>query len=90
MIAWITANWVLITTILGIVMAVASAVTALTKTPKDDKVVDFLRSLFGRLGVLKHSDAPGTVKLPGASASGPLLAERADNDEPPAPITRAR
>ena len=63
-------NWLMdhtsdIVNILLSVLALASLVTGLTSTPKDDKLVSKIRLWVKRLSVLTHKDAPGTFKLPG-------------------------
>lgn len=46
-------------------LGVASLVTALTKTPKDDAVVAKILKAVERLSVLTHKDTKGTLKAPG-------------------------
>ena len=96
---WILENMEELLTIGGAVVTVATVVTALTPTPKDDAVVSVLRAILGRAGVARFADAPGTVKLPGASAGRAqeirdahakrlrvTLMERAGVDESGAPL----
>lgn len=82
-----TQNWNTIATVAGVVLSIASVVTGLTSTPVDDSIVAFLQKLLGRFSVVTNKDAPGTFKLPGASASGPILQERASlgSDTPKGP-----
>ena len=61
-----------IVAIVGGLLTIASAITALTDTPHDDTVVDLLRRLLGLISVAQPKDAEGTLKLPGAKP-GPLL-----------------
>lgn len=75
---WIVDNLALIGQIAAAVLALASVITALTPTPKDDSVVAWIQALLGRLGVLTHRDAPGTLKAPLRSAAAPILHERLD------------
>lgn len=69
---WVFNNWHVIVAILGGVLTLATLITGLTPTPKDDAVVAKIRDVLGRLGVLRYSDAPvpGSIKLPGQSPRG--------------------
>lgn len=84
MIEWFVQNKEIIGTVIGILLMVASAITGMTKTPTDDKVVDFIRNLLGRLSLVKYSDASGSVKMPLKSASdpeAPIMMERASFED---------
>lgn len=67
-IRWIIENWEAIALIIGGLMAIANAITALTDTPKDDilvfKITTKIKAVLDRISVLTHSDAKGTLKLP--------------------------
>lgn len=52
---------------LASLLALASVITGLTPTPKDDDVLRKIREVLHRIGILRHSDEPGTIKPPGAS-----------------------
>lgn len=62
---WVLAHSAELATGLGLVMGLASLITGLTPTPKDDAVVAKVRDFLHRVGVLRYSDEPGSVKLPG-------------------------
>lgn len=74
---WILENWVTISTVLGLILTIATVVTHLTVTPVDDAVVDFLKRL---LGALK----------PAGSAQAPLEAPKAEDKEEPLMKERPR
>lgn len=63
-VGWLVANVGTLLTIAGAVVGVASMVTALTPSPKDDLFVSKVKGYLDRLSVLTHKDAAGTVKLP--------------------------
>lgn len=68
---FLTEHWDTLTTIVGILMAVASLVTGLTDTPKDDSVLAKVRSFLALVGLLQPKDSPGTVKAPLTKPSSP-------------------
>lgn len=73
---WIMSHWQEIVAIIPALIAIATVVTAFTKTPKDDA---WVRRIAGWLSFLTHKDTTGTVKMPGTSAprvEPPLMAER--------------
>lgn len=72
---WLAEHWEIISTITGILLAIASVITGLTDTPLDNTVVDVIKKIFGQISFTKHADAEGTLKLPGTSA-GPIMSER--------------
>ena len=57
---WLVENWVTVVEVVGAVLALATAVTRLTPSPKDDEVV---KKIVGVFSVLEHADVGG-VKLP--------------------------
>lgn len=59
---WIVENYKLLLGIVAALVTVASLVTSLTSSPKDDKIVSKIRKFLGRLGVMKFG---GGAKLPG-------------------------
>lgn len=63
-VTWLGENWTVLVEVTGGLLAVASLVTGLTKTPKDDAVVAKLQGWLGRLSVVTHKDAPGSFKVP--------------------------
>lgn len=72
--AWFIAHWGTLLEIANAVGILATLVTGLTPSPKDDSVVSKGRKLLGRLGVATFADAPGSLKLPLASAeASPIL-----------------
>jgi hypothetical protein len=76
--AFILDNLKTIGAIVSAVLVLATLVTGLTPSPKDDEVV---RKIAGFLSFLTPKDAPGTFKLPmtpppAARGEGPLLQER--------------
>lgn len=74
---WLVANWATIAEVLGALVAAASVITALTPTPTDDSVVAWIRNILGRLSVLTHSDAPGTLSTPVLQRGDePIMVER--------------
>lgn len=76
-VTWLTSNWSTIMQVAGALLAAASVITALTPTPDDDGVVNWIRKILGYVSALTHSDAPGTVSLPVMSAGDePLMVER--------------
>jgi len=86
-VTWILAHLPEIAAIVGALLSIASVVTALTKTTKDDAVVAWLRKALEFVSVLAPKDAPGTLKAPLTLAERPLLSERADGPEDP-PVAR--
>lgn len=67
-VSWLGENWPVLVEVVGGLLGVATLVTGLTKTPKDDAVVAKLQGWLGRLSVVTHKDAPGTLKVPGKKA----------------------
>lgn len=67
---WITdlENLKMLLEVVGATVALASVVTAMTKTPKDDAVVAKIRGWLDRLSVLSYKDAENTVKLIGTKS----------------------
>ena len=65
---WVTTNYTVVLEVAGACVGVASLITGLTKSPKDDKVVAKIRGVLGRFSVVTHRDAPGTLSVPGARA----------------------
>lgn len=55
----------------GLALTVATFITGLTRTPVDNSWVSKARALLGRLSLVPHKDAPGSLKLPGSEARGP-------------------
>lgn len=68
-VTWLGENWKVLVEVTGGLLGVASLITGLTKTPKDDAFVARLQGWLGRLSVVTHKDAPGTLKAPGTKAS---------------------
>lgn len=71
--------------LLAIAMAlltVASLVTALTPSPKDDAIVDKIRRVLAWLSALQPRDSAGRMKLPATKPAEPppLLRERPESD----------
>lgn len=58
---WIVANWATLVGILTGLLSLASLVTALTPTPKDDEVV---RKVMAFLSFLQPRTSPGVLKPP--------------------------
>ena len=58
---WIIENWEVL---LGAIVALATAVTRLTPTPKDDALLSRATDLLGRLSVLEHKDSGRSLKPP--------------------------
>lgn len=71
--AFLTAHGVAILTAL---VTVASLITGMTNTPKDDSVVATIRNFLSRFGLLTYADAPGSVKLPLREGTDPLMRPR--------------
>ena len=67
-VSWLGSNWPVLVEITGGLLAVASVVTGLTNTPKDDAFVAKLQGWLGRLSVVTHKDAPNSLKAPGSKA----------------------
>jgi len=63
-ISWITSNWGSIVAVVSGLVTVASVVTALTPTPKDDAALAWIRKILDFLSVLKPKTASGTLKVP--------------------------
>ncbi len=63
-VGWVVAHGSDLVDVALAVCGVASMITALTPTPKDDALISKARALLDRLSVLTHKDAVGTVKLP--------------------------
>lgn len=63
-IRWAIENWATCLVIVGGLLSVASTITALTETPKDDAVVSRIKAIFDRISVLTHKDGAGTLKVP--------------------------
>ena len=56
--------------VMGLI-AVATVITGMTKSSKDDAILSKIKDWVGRLfSIVTHSDAGGTFKLPGQSAKG--------------------
>ncbi len=62
---WIAAHSSELVMGVGMAMGLASLITGLTPTPKDDAVVAKVRDFLHRVGIMRYSDEPGSVKLPG-------------------------
>lgn len=77
-IQWVVANWGLLAGLITGLLAVASIVTALTPTPKDDEVV---RKIAAFLSFLQPRNSAGTLKLPGASPAPPVAPADDSEDE---------
>jgi hypothetical protein len=58
---FVVSNWDTILALLGALLTLASLVTALTPSPKDDEVV---RKLLAFFSFLQPKDSAGTVKAP--------------------------
>ena len=58
---WIVANWDVLVGLVGGVLALATGITKLTPSPKDDEVV---KKIVGFFSILEHADVGG-AKLPG-------------------------
>lgn len=63
--SYILANYDALLTGLVATITLASIITKLTPTPKDDKVLDQIKLIIGRLGIYKFD---GSKKIPGKSA----------------------
>lgn len=78
-ISWIWEHIGEIGAIVGILGALATAITGLTPTPKDDA---WVRRILGWLSIVLPKDSPGTFKAPLTSVpqrEEPLLVERLDS-----------
>jgi len=82
-IAWLVAHWAEIAAVAGGLLALASVVTGLTKTTKDDAVVAWIRKAFEFISIVAPKDAPGSLKAPGTMAERPLLTERTEGEDRP-------
>lgn len=76
-IAWFIANSGVLTAILGALLTLASLITGLTSTPKDD---EWVRKIASFLSFLQPSDAEGTVKPP-LTSPGALIEARPASDD---------
>ena len=61
---WVLAHWVQLGEAVLALLTAASIITGLTPTPKDDEALAWFRQLLRRIGFLRSSDEPGTLKLP--------------------------
>lgn len=80
--AFLVANKAVIVGIASGVLGLATLITGLTPSPKDDAVVAKIRDFLARFGFAQYSDAPGSLKLPGVAPSKPDAAtfrERLDD-----------
>lgn len=78
-IAWIVAHWAELSGILFLLLSLASAITALTDTPEDDK---WVRRILDFLSFLRPRDAAGTLKPPGTRTPAPdLVIEKLDGEK---------
>ncbi len=68
---WLVAHVGDLLEIAGAVVGVASLVTGLTASPKDDSIVATVRGVLDRLSILVHHDAVGTLKVPGTASKAP-------------------
>ncbi len=59
--SWLLTNWDAVAGIAALAVALATAVSRLTPTPKDDEV---LKKVVGALSILTHRDRPSSLKLP--------------------------
>jgi len=75
---WLTSNWGVISEVLGALIGFASVVTALTSTPVDDKILDWVKKFLGYFSLLTHKDAPGTLSALGMAGDEPLMFSRTD------------
>ncbi|MCP4238972.1 MAG: hypothetical protein GY772_00225 [bacterium] len=71
---WLLENW---TTVIAAALTVATVITRVTPTPRDDAALAKVRALLGRLSMLEHRDTGRMVKLPGAK---PAPGERHPDD----------
>ncbi|MCP4239426.1 MAG: hypothetical protein GY772_02585 [bacterium] len=71
---WLLENW---TAVVAAALTVATIITRLTPTPRDDAALATVRGLLGRLSVLEHRDTGRVAKLPGAK---PAPGERHPDD----------
>lgn len=67
-VTWLGENWLTLVEVTGGLLGVASLITGLTNTPKDDAFVAKLQGWLGRLSVVTHKDAPNSLKMVGSSA----------------------
>lgn len=67
-VTWIVANWGFILEVVMAVVGVASLITGMTKTPKDDSVVSTIKRVIGYIAGVTFKDSPGTLKAPGTKA----------------------
>ncbi len=81
-VAWVLAHKEILVGALVALLTLASLVTALTPSPKDDAVVAKIRSWVARLGFAQFEDSPGTAKWPGAKPSRPepILRPRGEDE----------
>lgn len=63
-ITWLGENWGTLIEVTGGLLGVASLITGLTKSPKDDKVIAKIQGWLGLVSFLKHKDKDGTFKVP--------------------------
>lgn len=53
-ITWIKTNWGAITSIIGQIVILATAITALTPTPKDDGIILTIKKFLSIFGILNY------------------------------------
>lgn len=75
-IAFILAHWDVILAVVSALLTVASLVTKLTPSPKDDEVV---RKIMAFFSFLQPKDVPGVVKMPGTKPALTTPAEDAED-----------
>ena len=75
---WITENWSMIATGLGILLAIASFITGFTSNTIDDTIVGWLQRILQQFSAVQPRDSEGTFKLPGASPA-PIASPKKDD-----------
>ena len=68
----------------GLLSAVISFAVGLTKSTTDDAKWAKVKTFLYRLGVLRHKDEPGTLKLPFAGPTHEVVVQTVPSGPPPA------
>lgn len=76
---WLTEHWEMISSVLGVLVTIASIITGLTDTPLDNTVVDVIKKILAQISFAQPRNAEGSIKLPGTSP-GKLLGTAAKDE----------